>query len=725
MAERDIIMKKKQLLKMKGMKATGEMLLLAKQRKENNHGDARAGSKGIYQYGSFFMACKKEGILKVSVFSAEHMRFGATDPVYDIFINKKKDDFITYDHGRQRWSEAVIDRFSGISGEMYCAVKSKKCVQEYFGENEEIYTAVLRYQLGVRQRQLEAKHRKVTDEWDRTMAQVPALPKDWVRWTRKVGITQNFIFYKYERRGAKLGYCTWCEKMVPIKSPKYNKSGKCPCCRHQIQYKSTGKAQWARTEEETMYLLQQCADGFVVREFCGNTLYQMKAYTKPVYYLYERRRVLYGRNLDKREFYHGPYKNMGWRWVEGPLKTGGLSYRYYMSFYRGKVYGKTVPSLAGGVLAATGFREWMKGAGFVSPVEYFSALREAPYLEQLVKAGLIQLVKDILDYNRGLKIKEKGELGKRLYIDRFRLGRLRENHGGMIYLEWLQKEKQQGTVLPDTVIRWMERQKIRPHELAFISDRMSGRQIKNYLERQNRETGMAVKTILSLWNDYLIMAGRLNMDIYDSIVYRVKNIVKRHDELVKAIKDKDMVLRADKIAKDFPGIDAVCGELKEKYEYSGKDYLILAPRCIEDILKEGDALHHCVDKGGNYFGRINSRESYILFLRKAEEPEKPYYTLEVEPDGTVRQKRTEYNRQLPDIEKAGTFLKRWQKQIQEKLSREDLGLAARSRELRAQELETMRKNKVRINGGDFAGKLLADVLEADLLEVREDKDIAA
>ena len=136
-------------------------------------------------------------------------------------------------------------------------------------------------------------------------------------------------------------------------------------------------------------------------------------------------------------------------------------------------------------------------------------------------------------------------------------------------------------------------------------------------------------------------------------------------------------------------------------------------------------MHHCVDKGGNYFERINSRESYILFLRKAVEPEKPYYTLEVEPDGTVRQKRTEFNRQLPDIEKAGTFLKRWQKQLQKKLSKEDLGLAVRSQELRVQELETMRKNKVKINGGDFAGKLLADVLEEDLMVVQENERNAA
>ena len=579
-------MKKKQLLKMKTMKATGEMLLLAKQREEKDGAGAGLGRKAIYRYGSFFMACKKEGILKISVFLTEHMRFGGIDPVYDIFIDKKKDDFITYDHERQRWSAAVIDKLDGISDGMYCEEKSRKCVQEYLGWNKEIYDAALYFQLGVRERQLEAKYRKVTDGWDRKMKQVPGVPKDWVRWMRKVGITQNFIFYKYERKGAKLGYCTWCEKMVPIKSPKYNKVGKCPCCRHQVRYKSTGKTDWFGTGEETMYLLQQCADGFVVREFFGRMLYQMKDYTKPVCNLYERRRVFFDRNLGGQEFYQGFYKGMEWRWIEGPLMTGDLFYKSYVPFYRGKIYGRTVPSLVKGVLEATGFREWMQGVRFTSPVEYFSALRKAPILEQLVKAGLIQLARELIEYGQEIEVKEKGELGKRLGIDRFRLGRLRENHGGKIYLEWLQREKQQGKVLADTVIRWMEGQKIRPGEVEFVSDRMSGQQIKNYLERQNLETGLSVKTILSLWDDYLTMAKRLKMDVFDPIVYRVKELKKRHDELVEAVKDKKLALQAEEIAEDFPEIDAVCKGLKEKYEYEGKDYLVLAPRCIEDILKE-------------------------------------------------------------------------------------------------------------------------------------------
>ena len=41
----------------------------------------------------------------------------------------------------------------------------------------------------------------------------------------------------------------------------------------------------------------------------------------------------------------------------------------------------------------------------------------------------------------------------------------------------------------------------------------------------------------------------------------------------------------------------------------------------------------------------------------------PYYTLEIEPDGTVRQKRTLFDRQHEDIEQATEFLQKWQKAV--------------------------------------------------------------
>ena len=127
-------------------------------------------------------------------------------------------------------------------------------------------------------------------------------------------------------------------------------------------------------------------------------------------------------------------------------------------------------------------------------------------------------------------------------------------------------------------------------------------------------------------------------------------------------------------------------------------------------------VQHCIIGKDTYFARMVKQESYLLFLRKKNAPQKPYYTLEVEPNGTVRQKRTYFDRQNPDIKQAEKFLLRWQKQLSRKLNKEDKILSLKSRDLRKREIEDLREKKVKVNGFGFTGKLLADILEEDLME---------
>lgn len=97
--------------------------------------------------------------------------------------------------------------------------------------------------------------------------------------------------------------------------------------------------------------------------------------------------------------------------------------------------------------------------------------------------------------------------------------------------------------------------------------------------------------------------------------------------------------------------------------------------------------------------------------------EAPWYTLEIEPGGTIRQKRTVGNTQRDsDIEAFTPFLREWQKNVLRKLNREDKALAQASKEARLEEYGQLRARKEPIRNGLLRGQLLADVLEADLME---------
>ena len=49
------------------------------------------------------------------------------------------------------------------------------------------------------------------------------------------------------------------------------------------------------------------------------------------------------------------------------------------------------------------------------------------------------------------------------------------------------------------------------------------------------------------------------------------------------------------------------------------------------------------------------KKAISCFCGEKENPKVPFYTLEVEPDGTIRQKRAEFNRQNKDIDKVTSF----------------------------------------------------------------------
>jgi DNA-directed RNA polymerase subunit RPC12/RpoP len=226
----------------------------------------------VYEYGLYMRAQITDDILKVAFFLPEHMRSGGRNAAFELYISRKSRQFITYDRLHDRWLTAKLDmlqwpRYSIHSEKKWISKPDYTVIQNYLGTEDGGYAGLLNYQRQIRDEELKRRHKRETDPWDADLEQTPRLPKDWERWVSKVGITQHYIFYQYKRRGADSGYCTYCEKEVPIKRPRHNADGRCPRCRHWITFKSVGKAGTVQTERKIMYLLQRCRDGFVIRSF--------------------------------------------------------------------------------------------------------------------------------------------------------------------------------------------------------------------------------------------------------------------------------------------------------------------------------------------------------------------------------------------------------------------------------------------------------------------------
>ena len=682
-----------------------------------------------------YAKCRMYGdIIKVALFYTKNLRLGATTPAYEIFIDYKNEDFITYDYSANRWSNATIEKldtsfywWSETKEKKYMSAKDRALLRTNLkveeGSSYGDYYGILKFQQNVRECQLLARHKKETDKWDEAMNKVTQVPKDWDKFIAKSVIKDQYIFYEYSRKSEKDGYCTWCENDVKVKNPKHNAQGRCPHCGHKITYKASGKSGSFYTDNFAAYLIQPYGDDFIIRLFearCRYEKHKMGGIRRIAEaYSCERYRYIYDSDNSAIGYSYELYKQREVRWC----CFGRVNPDYYNSSF-GTVYKRNLSGKIAERLSRTGLIEYIKGNDKCDPRVFITKLKRSPEIEKLAKVGLPRLINDCMykyRYDNSCKF-SAGKLAKMLLIDNFRTKRLIANNGGLIYLEWLRDEKTKDTVYDDRTIQWLDAQNIRPDMLNFISDRMSVQQIKNYICRQMSENSMTSRDVIQTWSDYLGMAERLKMNTSDPIVYRAKKLRQRHDELVKEIDDKERALRAVEISKKYPNIEAVLQKIKSKYEYEDETYSILIPGKIEDILAEGAALHHCIDKTDRYFDRINVQESYLMFLRRTAEKDKPYYTLEVEPNGTVRQKRTEFDRQNPDIEDAKTFLRKWQKIISKRLSSEDIKLASKSKKLRNEEFEELERTKARIRNGTLQGHLLVTVLREDLMENTDESE---
>lgn len=720
-------MKKNDLLTLPILKATPAMMRMAAEDipkkttyKYWNGNYTREESK----YDLFMRGAVREDILLVALYLPKSMRLGSRLPAYTVFMDKKADSWITYDYEKKRWLTAKLDRLFweesyNVRTARWISEKDAKTVLNYLGTQTGDYWGILKYQQGVRADELKVRHRRETDPWDADLSQTPAKPKDWDKWVGKVGIPEHFIFYQYSKKGAKTGYCSYCEKDVPIRAPKHNKEGRCPCCRHKIIFKSMGKAGTIDTKDHFVYLMQRCKDGMMLRLFKASRRYRKGDYKNPGQCAFEIRRVIYDRcGYPLRAYYWGIYRQTITRWIKGGHMSATA---YYYHDYNGRVYGKTLPDLMRRGLSRTGFMEYLKRKVTVDPERYFIVLKGLPQLEMFSKAGLPRLTDECLnpssyDFREKLRLRDGTSMTKILGIDAQELKRLRENNGGLEFLNWLQYEKSTDKEIPDKVITWFCEHKLKSGDFKFIADRMSMVQIYNYLRRNMSKEHMECREVITTWADYLSMAARFAMDTSDEIVYRPTKLKLRHDELAARSISKDIAIQAGEVLQKFPHVEMICKSLARKYEYAGKDYVIKAPSNIEEIIVEGNNLHHCIANSDRYWERIERHESYLLFLRKADEPEQAYYTMEIEPGGTVRQIRTYYDRQNKDIDKARAFLCEWQAEVTKRLTEDDRKKAKKSRVLREQEFIQLRNDQVKIHTGHLAGRLLVEVLTADLME---------
>lgn len=358
-----------------------------------------------------------------------------------------------------------------------------------------------------------------------------------------------------------------------------------------------------------------------------------------------------------------------------------------------------------------------------------------PRVEYLIKGGFRRLVADlaatcyrdagvIFHANEGEAVRATDILG----LDGQGVARLRQHDGGIRHLKWLRSAYMCGWKLPDAVWDYMAKEGISAQDCSRMADRtignLSPEQIMHYIEKQRRGHSGSKKPksaydTARTWVDTLEMSMRLKLDFSKDMNVRPRDLKARHDELVEIINQEKNRRQAEEAEAVFPSVKPTCDRIRAVYAWSDGVHTVVVPSGVADIQREGRLLGHCVAANERYLDRIADGESYILFLRRASAPDTPWYTLEVEPGGKIRQMRTTGDTQGPDREEAKDFLRRWSRIVRERCSADELRAGEISHEKRLREFDELRTGGNIIRNGILKGHLLVDVLEADFRELNE------
>ena len=144
-------------------------------------------------------------------------------------------------------------------------------------------------------------------------------------------------------------------------------------------------------------------------------------------------------------------------------------------------------------------------------------------------------------------------------------------------------------------------------------------------------------------------ANRPDIDLYTckdvNELHRYHNMLIEINITDKEARNKEEQERLNKLAAKL------YDQRKEKFEYADDNFSIVVPEEMNKITKEGVYLHHCV---GGYISRVAEGRTNILFLRKNEDIDIPFFTIEVNNHNEVIQIHGLYNRWLgnePDVVK--------------------------------------------------------------------------
>ncbi len=472
----------------------------------------------------------------------------------------------------------------------------------------------------------------------------------------------QFVIYKKYNKYRALAHCTACDKEFTatdrigdyseilaadsypcIGEIKHQNSGKCPCCGADVRFLSCGQLSKVYEKKENFVifsahnkkLYMEC---LLVRQFFRNG---------DIDYVFERKaRYAAYEGGWKKWIYKWFYGWGGWKQQWGECVTlgephfqNGFGYGYADNTYT--VINEAAISKMSFCRSKEMYDKARVDGGWRNPLVTYCCLSAAkPGVEALFNGGCGEIALSyIAGHKHGLRLNLNSNNPKKILgLNTEELKKFQHNANDAMYLLSQYKQYKKHLDIPGSFDKKWEyflKYKSRLNDIADIQavTQLSTTAVINYIEKQS-VLYYKSKTIQMLidWKDYLKQCAALEYDRADTSINKPKNLPEAHHKLTELVEYRESEILQKKIDKLRPW--------HKKLRFSSGDLIVIEPRTAKEIIDEGEALHHCV---GGYADDHAEGTTNIMFLRKADAPQTPYYTIEIDTFGNIRQCYGAYN----------------------------------------------------------------------------------
>ena len=601
--------------------------------------------------------------LVLQVYSRAGTAQGDLLPKWTVF--QQKDDYLTLERredGTASWRTACFERLSPdwdfVSQCAFLAQTDRECVCHFFHDDTQDGLGCLTaHQKLIQENRQQAREREKLRKINMRMQSVPPVPRGLKHWLCREIMPAYFFYDAVKGRKTVPGVCSACGREISLSGVKQNGKTICPSCGRELTMKSRGRMGKLFDRETCQVIQRTASDEVVVRVFKA-TLHHANQDLD----LWEAARQFIrqrpGGSLEVDQY----YSSFG-IWKAGTRPVFRCWHYNFAAVVCGYVYPGNLPD----TLRDTPWQYFpvTQFCGyFQEPIELKPLLTSyitQPKIEHLIKVGFCDLVSDIVYRHPALHLDwEQNRTHRLLRVEAEDIPFLRDVRIGSEGLTDFQAYCRMGLKDRQALFLWQTEQGIHyiernilpfmavttPHKfMRYVDNQTSFLTTRTDLGRRYQNTSNVVRE----YADYLDLCRKLGVPLSNSVLFP-RDLQKAHDRAAQQFK---LVMDAKK-RRDF---HAVMQAIRFRSDFQMDGMVVTCPQSPEDIIREGQVLHHCV---GTYVDRVAKRECVILFLRRAAEADKPFYTLEVRERKVVQARSANNRPATPEVQR---FLDRWEREV--------------------------------------------------------------